>query len=48
MYRDQFGEFVCGYWGLKGWAAIYYEEYTTSTLTITSSDQLSLNGKISF
>ena len=18
MYRDQFGEFVCGYWGLKG------------------------------
>ena len=48
MYRDQFGEFVCGYWGLKDWAAIYYEEYTTSTLTITSSDQLSLNGKISF
>ena len=19
MYGDQFGEFVCGYWGLKGW-----------------------------
>ena len=19
MYRDQFGEFVCGYWGLKGY-----------------------------
>ena len=18
MYRDQFGQFVCGYWGLKG------------------------------
>ena len=18
MYRDHFGEFVCGYWGLKG------------------------------
>ena len=18
MYRDQFGEFVCGYWGFKG------------------------------
>ena len=18
MYRDQFGEFVCGYWGLEG------------------------------
>ena len=18
MYRDQFGEFICGYWGLKG------------------------------
>ena len=18
MHRDQFGEFVCGYWGLKG------------------------------
>ena len=18
MYRDQFGKFVCGYWGLKG------------------------------
>ena len=18
MYKDQFGEFVCGYWGLKG------------------------------
>ena len=19
IYGDQFGEFVCGYWGLKGW-----------------------------
>ena len=19
IYRDQFGEFVCGYWGLKGY-----------------------------
>ena len=19
MYRDQFGEFICGYWGLKGY-----------------------------
>ena len=19
MYGDQFGEVVCGYWGLKGW-----------------------------
>ena len=19
MYRDQFGEFACGYWGLKGY-----------------------------
>ena len=19
MYRNQFGEFVCGYWGLKGY-----------------------------
>ena len=19
MYEDQFGEFVCGYWGLKGY-----------------------------
>ena len=22
MYRDQFGEFVCGYWGLKGSIAL--------------------------
>ena len=20
MYRDQFGEFPCGYWGLKGYS----------------------------
>ena len=19
MYEDQYGEFICGYWGLKGW-----------------------------
>ena len=23
MYRDQFGEFVCGYWGLKGLLVIF-------------------------
>ena len=23
MYRDQFEEFVCGYWGLKG-IALYF------------------------
>ena len=22
MYRDQFGEFVCGYWGLKGYTLL--------------------------
>ena len=24
MYGDQFGEFVCGYWGLKGYLFIYF------------------------
>ena len=23
MYGDQFGEFVCGYWGLKGYKSVY-------------------------
>ena len=23
MYRDQFGEFVCGYWGLNDQATSY-------------------------
>ena len=23
MYGDQFGEFVCGYWGLKGTKKIF-------------------------
>ena len=23
MYGDQFGEFVCGYWGLKGYPHTY-------------------------
>ena len=22
MYRDHFGEFVCGYWGLKGYGRL--------------------------
>ena len=22
MYGDQFGEFVCGYWGLKGYSEL--------------------------
>ena len=22
MYRHQFGELVCGYWGLKGWQLV--------------------------
>ena len=22
MYRDQFGEFVCVYWGLKGYSTV--------------------------
>ena len=25
MYRDQFGEFVCGYWGLKGKSFSYHQ-----------------------
>ena len=24
MYRDQFGEFVCGYWGLKGYYSLAF------------------------
>ena len=23
MHREQFGEFVCGYWGLKGYAVFF-------------------------
>ena len=26
MFRDQFGEFVCGYWGLKGLPVLQKEE----------------------
>ena len=25
MYGDQFGEFECGYWGLKGYASLITE-----------------------
>ena len=28
MYRDQFGEFVCGYWGLKGLKPQYQHPYS--------------------
>ena len=28
MYRDQFGEFVCGYWGLKGYLQPRFDEAT--------------------
>ena len=24
MYKDKFGEFVCGYWGLKGAIAPFF------------------------
>ena len=30
MYGDQFGEFVCGYWGLKG-----YTTHVRVTLQLT-------------
>ena len=32
MYRDQFGEFVCGYWGLEG-----KETYVQSNLPLWST-----------
>ena len=30
IYRDQFGEVVCGYWGLKGYKSIMNETTQTS------------------
>ena len=32
MYRDQFGEFVCGYWGLKG-SFVFHSQSFQSHLT---------------
>ena len=33
MYGDQFGEFVCGYWGLKGYKRLKtIEDFKTVTL----------------
>ena len=41
MYRDQFGEFVCGYWGLKGFKGacndgivnkVYWSELNSSRI----------------
>ena len=28
MYGDQFGEFVCGYWGLKGYGNLWRPVWT--------------------
>ena len=35
MYGDQFGEFVCGYWGLKGQRTSGYKKYIFLLLCFT-------------
>ena len=31
MYEDQYGEFICGYWGLKGY--VFYNATTVRLIT---------------
>ena len=31
MYKDQFGEFVCGYWGLKGYCNFEVVQHDSMT-----------------
>ena len=43
MYRDQFGEFACGYWGLKGFRVEKNSmQYTASLQSVCNTDQLHL------
>ena len=39
MYKDQSGEFVCGYWGLKGWKSVKVGD-ERSTFAVPSSMML--------
>ena len=37
MYGNQSGEFVCGYWGLKG-REVFINERSTSDLCVSNTD----------
>ena len=37
MYENQSGEFVCGYWGLKG-REVFINEISTSDLRVSNTD----------
>ena len=37
MYGKQSGEFVCGYWGLKG-RGVFINEISTSDLCVSNTD----------
>ena len=37
MYGKQSGEFVCGYWGLKG-REVFINEISTSDLCVSNTD----------
>ena len=37
MYGNQSGEFVCGYWGLKG-IEVFINEISTSDLCVSNTD----------
>ena len=47
MYRDQFGEFVCGCWGLKGQIVLYNnckkKQYLADMCFIASTYSFSLS-----
>ena len=43
MYGDQYGEFVCGYWGLKGEDRLYCTVRDSFT-KVKHTDQSHLSG----
>ena len=36
MYGDQFGEFVCGYWGLKGFSPFKFKNSNAAALNYST------------
>ena len=40
MYGDQFGEFVCGYWGLKGKNVNYVYTLSLHQLFLTEQQRI--------
>ena len=45
MYGDQFGEFVCGYWGLKGYRDIPSERNKAATQRSQRSQNVPRGGE---